>query len=64
MSVDIRRKRRPGVEKDLCMPVILQLLLACLLECHVASFQHFQSKDFFLLVAFLSQHLNYFVIIT
>jgi hypothetical protein len=30
MSVDISCSKRPGAEEDLCMPVILQLLLACL----------------------------------
>jgi hypothetical protein len=30
MSVDISCRKRPGAEEDLCMPVILQLLLACL----------------------------------
>ncbi len=30
MSVDISCIKRPGAEEDLCMPVILQLLLACL----------------------------------
>jgi len=30
MSVDISCGKRPGAEEDLCMPVILQLLLACL----------------------------------
>ncbi len=30
MSVDISCRKRPGAEDDLCMPVILQLLLACL----------------------------------
>ncbi len=30
MSVDITCRKRPGAEEDLCMPVILQLLLACL----------------------------------
>jgi len=39
MSVDISYRRRPGAKEDLCMPVILQLLLTCLSECHVASFQ-------------------------
>ncbi len=30
MSVDISCRKRPGVEEDLCVPVILQLMLACL----------------------------------
>ncbi len=30
MSADISCKKCPGAEEDLCMPVILQLLLACL----------------------------------
>jgi hypothetical protein len=30
MSVDISCRKHPGAEEDLCMPVILQLLLACL----------------------------------
>jgi hypothetical protein len=30
MSVDISCRKRPGAEEDLCMPVILQLLLASL----------------------------------
>ncbi len=30
MSTDIRCIKRPGGEEDLCMPVILQRLLACL----------------------------------
>jgi hypothetical protein len=35
MSVDISCRKRPGAEKDLCMPVILLLLLACLSPPHV-----------------------------
>jgi len=31
-------------------------------KCHVAYFKHFQSTIFFL-IAFFSQHLNYFVIV-
>jgi hypothetical protein len=31
MSVDISCRKCPGAEEDLCMPVILQLLLACLI---------------------------------
>ncbi len=58
-------RRRPGAEEDLCMPVILQLLLlACLSECHLASFQTLSEWRFFFLIAFLSHQLNYSVIIT
>ena len=35
MSVDISCRKRPGAEEDLGMPVILQLLLACLSPPHV-----------------------------
>jgi hypothetical protein len=35
MYVDMSCKKRPGAEEDLCMPVILQLLLACLSAPHV-----------------------------
>jgi hypothetical protein len=32
-------------------------------KCHVASFQAFSKYRFFFLIAFLSQHLNYSVIL-
>jgi len=35
MSMDITWGKRPGAEEDLCMPVILQLLLACLSPPHM-----------------------------
>ncbi len=35
MSADISYRKRPGAEEELRMPVILQLLLACLSPPHV-----------------------------
>ncbi len=46
LTVDIRCRKRPGAEEDTCMPVILQLLLACLSPppCSRLSSIHFSGQ--------------------